>query len=66
MAYPVARIRSITSKIFRRLALCVGSDRPIPRGPDESPISDDTSGVVAKEVMEEIEDVLFLWDLWDI
>jgi len=62
--YPVARILSITSRIFRRFALWVGSDRPTPRGAgeglDSSPIVDDMSGVVAKEQMDDAEDLAFL------
>ena len=72
MTYPVARMRSITPRIFRRFALWVGLDRPTPRGsaaaPGEVDISpiDDTSGVVAKEPIEETEDVLLLRGLGDI
>ena len=68
MTYPVALMRSMTSKIFLRLALWVGSDRPTPRGAGEalssSPIADDMSGVVAKELIDEVEDAL--WSVGDI
>ena len=68
MTCPVARIRSMTSRILRRYALWVGSDRPTPRGSDEAdePIIDNVSGVVTKESVDEIEDVLLLWGLEDI
>ena len=68
VAYPVARMRSMISRILRRLSLCLGSDNPTPRGPGGvigSPI-DDTSGVVAKELIDEMEDVLLLWGSEDI
>ena len=61
-AYPVARMRSMISRILRRLSLCFGSDKPTPRGLSEVlpfPI-DDRSGVIAKEPIDEIEDVLDL------
>lgn len=67
MTYPVARIRSITSNIFRRFALWVGSDKPTPRGsavvPDEVDVSpiDDTSGVVAEELIDGAGYVSLLW-----
>lgn len=70
VTYPVARMRSMIPRILRRLALWMGSDRPIPWctggvfGGVESPI-DDASGVVAKESMDETEGVL-LRELWDI
>ena len=67
MTYPVARIRSITSRIFRRLALWVGSDRPTPREPvNSSPMPDDTSGVVANERTDEVESVPSLLGFWGI
>jgi hypothetical protein len=68
MTYPVALIRSMTSRIFRRFALCMGSDRPTPRGSGEvgSPFIDDTSGVVAREAIDEIEDLLLLGGLGGI
>lgn len=67
MTYPVARILSITSRIFRLLALWAGSDRPTPRGSVvEVDIPSDVSSVVVKELMEENEDVLLLWGLWNI
>ena len=69
MTYPVARMRSMTPKILRRYALWAGSDRPTPRGSgvaaSVSPM-DEVSGVVAKEVIDENEDVLLLWGLEDI
>jgi len=54
----------MTSKIFLRFALWVGSDKPTPRGGggevllSSSPMADDMSGVVAKELIDEDEDVL--------
>ena len=68
MTYPVARMRSMIPRILRRFSLCLGSDKPTPRGPGEVlwlPI-DDTSGVVVKELIDEIEDVLFLRGSGDI
>lgn len=64
----MARIRSIISRIFRRLALWSGSDKPTPRGGvlGSSPIIDNTSGVVAKEPIDEVEEVLLLGGLGDI
>ena len=61
-------MRSTTSRIFRRYALWEGSDRPTPRGSGEADgvIIDDASGVVAKELIEEMEVVLLLWGLEDI
>ena len=70
VTYPVARMRSMIPRILRRLALWMGSDRPIPWctggvfGGVESPI-DDASGVVAKESIDETDGVL-LRELWDI
>ena len=65
LTYPVARMRSTTSRILRRCALWVGSDSPTPRGSGEGDgvAIDDASGVVAKEVIEEMEVVLLLWGL---
>ena len=68
LTYPVARMRSTTSRILRRYALWVGSDRPTPRGSGEGDgVSiDDAPGVVAKEQMEEMEVVLLRWGFEDI
>ena len=68
MTCPVARMRSMTSRILRRYALLVGSDRPTPRGSDEAdePIIDNVSGVVTGGSVDEIEDVLLLWGLENI
>ena len=67
MTYPVARMRSITSRILRRYALWVGSDRPTPRGSAivsekvcPSPI-DEMPDVVGKELIDETGDVLLRW-----
>ena len=66
MTYPVARMRSMTSRIFRRYALWMGSDRPIPRGCDvgsdeaDVPAIDSVSGVVVKELVDETEDALLV------
>jgi hypothetical protein len=72
MTNPVARMRSMTPKILRRYAPWVGSDRPTPLGSGVAPGGvgvfpmDEMSGVVAKEEMEETEDVLLMWGLKDI
>jgi hypothetical protein len=68
MTYPVARMRSMTSRIFRRYALWRGSDRPTPCGPVVgSGVDDiDDSGVVVKELIEDTEDALLLWGSEDI
>ena len=68
LTYPVARMRSTTSRILRLYALWVGSDRPTPRCSDEldGDNIDGVSGVVAKESIEEIEDTLLMWGLEDI
>jgi len=67
MAYPVARIRSITPRILRRYALWAGSDRPTPRGSGvDVPAIDVVSGVVVKELTEDTEDAPSLRDLEDI
>ena len=71
MTYPVARIRSMTPRIFRRYALWVGSDSPTPSGSCKllnPPLMFDNSesGVVANEPIDETEDALPLWDLVDI
>ena len=68
MTYPVARIRSIISRILRRYALWMGSDRPTPRGSDEvdAPTIDGVLGVVAKELIDETEDALLLGVFEDI
>jgi hypothetical protein len=68
LTYPVARMRSTTSRTLRRCALWVGSDRPTPRGSGEGDgvTIDDGSGVVVKEVTEEMEVVLLLWGFGDI
>jgi len=69
--YPVARMRSMISRILRRYALWVGSDRPIPWGSVAAPCEggspiDDMSGVVAKEPTDETEELLLLWCFRDI
>ena len=70
MTYPVARMRSMMPKIFRRYALWIGSDRPTPRGScgcaDEVDDIPERSGVVAKERIEETEEALLLWCCEDI
>jgi len=43
----------------------MGSDKPTPRGPVEA-LMDDTSGVVAKELMDETDDALLLGGEGDI
>ena len=67
--YPVARMRSMISRILRRLALWVGLDRPIPRGSDgvdDEVATSPVDGVVAKEAVDETEDALLLWGLGNI
>jgi len=65
MTYPVALIRSMISRILRRYALWMGSDSPTPRGSGGmgTPAIDAVSGVVAKELIDETEDALLLWDI---
>lgn len=65
MTYPVALMRSMISRILRRYALWVGSDSPTPRGSGGmgAPDIDGVSGVVAKELIDETEDALLLWDI---
>jgi hypothetical protein len=70
VTYPVARMRSMISRMLRRYALWVGSDRPTPRGSGEpgvgEPTIDDVLGVVARELIGETEDALLLWCSEDI
>ena len=67
MAYPVARIRSITPRILRRYALWAGSDRPTPRGSSvDVPAIDAVSSVVVKELTEDTEDAPPLREFGDI
>lgn len=67
VAYPVAYMRSMLSRILLRVALWVGSDRPIPRGSAGVPIEvgvtliEGRSSAADEGPMDEIEDVLLLW-----
>ena len=70
VTYPVARILSMTPRIFRRYALWAGSDRPTPRGSgiafDVDASAIEMSGVVVKELTEDTEDGPLLWGFEDI